>query len=92
MIPGFAARYNVHTLVYYEVRATYVPAARREPRFKNWCRQQAVESNCQHALAFQSEQMHAVIRTLTLTLFFCIIVIRAITGKKLVYWFYNLII
>lgn len=37
--PGFTARYNVHTLVYYEVHETYVEAARREKRFKNWCRQ-----------------------------------------------------
>ena len=36
---GFTARYNVHTLVYYEVHETYVEAARREKRFKNWCRQ-----------------------------------------------------
>ncbi|MDI9817692.1 MULTISPECIES: GIY-YIG nuclease family protein [unclassified Legionella] len=39
MIPGFTARYNVHNLVYYEVHATYVEAAHREKRFKNWCRQ-----------------------------------------------------
>ena len=37
--PGFTARYNVHILVYYEVHETYVEAARREKRFKNWCRQ-----------------------------------------------------
>ena len=39
VIPGFTARYNVNTLVYYDVHATYVEAARREKRFKNWCRQ-----------------------------------------------------
>lgn len=39
VIPGFTAKYNVHILVYYEVHATYVEAARREKRFKNWCRQ-----------------------------------------------------
>jgi len=39
VIPGFTARYNVHILVYYEVHETYVEAARREKRFKNWCRQ-----------------------------------------------------
>ena len=39
MIPGFTAKYNVHILVYYEIHATYIEAARREKRFKNWCRQ-----------------------------------------------------
>ena len=39
VVPGFTAKYNVHMLVYYEVHATYVEAARREKRFKNWCRQ-----------------------------------------------------
>ena len=39
VIPGFTARYNVQTLVYYKVHETYVEAARREKRFKNWCRQ-----------------------------------------------------
>ena len=39
MIPGFTAKYNVHNLVYYETHETYVEAARREKRFKNWCRQ-----------------------------------------------------
>jgi putative endonuclease len=39
VIPGFTAKYNVHRLVYYEVHATYVEAARREKRLKNWCRQ-----------------------------------------------------
>ena len=33
------ARYNVHMLVFYEVHETYVEAARREKRFKNWRRQ-----------------------------------------------------
>lgn len=37
--PGFTAKYNVHILVYYEIHATYIEAARREKRFKNWCRQ-----------------------------------------------------
>jgi putative endonuclease len=36
---GFTARYNVNMLVYYEIHGTYVEAARREKRFKNWCRQ-----------------------------------------------------
>ena len=39
VFPGFTARYNVHILAYYEVHETYVEAARREKRFKNWCRQ-----------------------------------------------------
>jgi len=39
VIPGFTARYNVHMLVFYEVHETYVEAARREKRFKNWRRQ-----------------------------------------------------
>ena len=39
VISGFTARYNVQTLVYDEVHETYVEAARREKRFKNWCRQ-----------------------------------------------------
>lgn len=39
LIPGFTARYNVHMLVFYEVHETYVEAARREKRFKNWRRQ-----------------------------------------------------
>ena len=38
-LPGFTAKYNVHMLVYYESHGTYVEAARREKRFKNWCRQ-----------------------------------------------------
>ena len=38
--PGFTARYNVHMLVYYEIHTTYVEAARREKRFKNWPGQQ----------------------------------------------------
>ena len=38
-ISGFTARYNVHKLAYYEIHDTYVEAARREKRFKNWCRQ-----------------------------------------------------
>ncbi|MCH9756713.1 MAG: GIY-YIG nuclease family protein [Gammaproteobacteria bacterium] len=39
IIPGFTARYNTHSLVYYEIHETYIEAARREKRFKNWCRQ-----------------------------------------------------
>ena len=35
---GFTAQYNVHIPVYYEVHSTYIEAARREARFKNWCR------------------------------------------------------
>ena len=38
VVPGFTAKYQVHMLVYYEIHATYVEAARREKRFKNWCR------------------------------------------------------
>jgi putative endonuclease len=36
---SFTAQYNVHMLVYYELHESYVEAARREQRFKNWCRQ-----------------------------------------------------
>ena len=36
--PGFTAKYNVNQLVYYEEHELYVEAARREKRFKNWCR------------------------------------------------------
>ena len=36
--PGFTAKYRVHMLVYYEIHTTYVEAARREKRFKNWPR------------------------------------------------------
>ncbi|KTD19137.1 Excinuclease ABC, C subunit-like protein [Legionella lansingensis] len=39
LTPGFTAKYNVHRLVYYEIHETYVGAARREKRFKNWSRQ-----------------------------------------------------
>ena len=39
VIPGFTAQYNVNILVYYEVHETYIEAARREKRFKNWRRQ-----------------------------------------------------
>ncbi len=38
-LPGFTAKYNVTNLVYYEAYEQYVEAARREKRFKNWCRQ-----------------------------------------------------
>jgi len=37
-IPGFTKKYHVHQLVYYEVHQEYTEAARREKRFKNWCR------------------------------------------------------
>ena len=39
VVPGFTAQYNVHILVYYEIHLTIMEAARRERRFKNWCRQ-----------------------------------------------------
>ena len=45
LIPGFAAKYNVYMLVYYETHETYVEAARREKRFKNWCRQWKLNLN-----------------------------------------------
>ncbi len=35
---SFTAQYNVHMLVYYEIHSTYIEAARRKARFKNWCR------------------------------------------------------
>lgn len=38
-IRGFTEKYNVNQLVYYETHELYVEAARREKRFKNWCRQ-----------------------------------------------------
>jgi putative endonuclease len=39
VIQGFTAQYNVHLLGYYETHSIYPDAARREKRFKNWCRQ-----------------------------------------------------
>ncbi len=39
VISGFTEKYNVDQLVYYEEHQMYVEAARREKRFKNWCRQ-----------------------------------------------------
>lgn len=39
VVPGFTAQYDVHMLVYYEIHQTVMEAARRERRFKNWCRQ-----------------------------------------------------
>ena len=39
VIPSFTAKYNVNSLVYYEIHDSYMEAARREKRFKNWCRQ-----------------------------------------------------
>ena len=38
VIPGFTAKYQVHLLVYYEAHEDIMEAARRERRFKNWCR------------------------------------------------------
>ncbi|WP_042647847.1 GIY-YIG nuclease family protein, partial [Legionella pneumophila] len=39
VVPAFTATYNVHILVYYEIHQSYIEAARREKRFKNWPRQ-----------------------------------------------------
>lgn len=38
-IPGFTTKYNVQMLVYYEMHESYIAAACREQRFKNWPRQ-----------------------------------------------------
>ncbi|MDP1975415.1 MAG: GIY-YIG nuclease family protein [Alphaproteobacteria bacterium] len=38
-VDSFTAKHNVCMLVYYETYNTYIEAARREKRFKNWCRQ-----------------------------------------------------
>lgn len=38
VVPGFTAKYKVHRLVYYEVHQDILEAAKRERRFKNWCR------------------------------------------------------
>ena len=38
IIPGFTTKYNVNQLVYYEEHELYIEAAKREKRFKNWCR------------------------------------------------------
>jgi putative endonuclease len=38
-ILGFTAKYNIHSLVYYEEHQNIVEMARREKRIKNWCRQ-----------------------------------------------------
>lgn len=38
VILGFTSKYNIHQLVYYEVHQDIMEAARRERRFKNWCR------------------------------------------------------
>jgi len=43
VIPGFTAEYNATQLVYYEIHEHYVEAARREKRFKNWCRQWKID-------------------------------------------------
>ena len=39
VVAGFTAKYQTHQLVYYEQHQTIEEAARREKRFKNWCRQ-----------------------------------------------------
>jgi len=39
LVFGFTAKYNVSQLVYFEEHGSYVEAARREKRLKNWCRQ-----------------------------------------------------
>jgi putative endonuclease len=46
--PSFTAKHGVHMLVYYESHDSYVEAARREKRFKNWCRQWKLELIEQH--------------------------------------------
>ena len=38
-VDSFTGKHNVCMLVYYETYNTYIEAARREKRFKNWCRQ-----------------------------------------------------
>ena len=38
VIPGFTNKHEIHLLVYYEAHITYIEAARREKRFKNWSR------------------------------------------------------
>lgn len=43
VVPCFTEKYNVSILVYYEVHQQYVEAARREKRFKNWCRQWKID-------------------------------------------------
>ena len=42
---SFTAQYNGHMLVYYEIHSTYLEAARREERFKNWCRKWKLNLN-----------------------------------------------
>ena len=42
-IPSFTEKYNVTRLVYYEIHQEYIEAARREKRFKNWCRQWKID-------------------------------------------------
>ena len=39
LIAGFTERYDIKLLVYYEIHATMIEAARREKRFKNWPRE-----------------------------------------------------
>lgn len=43
VVPCFTEKYNVSILVYYEVHQQYIEAARREKRFKNWCRQWKID-------------------------------------------------
>ena len=38
LILSFTSEYNVNKLVYFEEHSTILEAARRERRFKNWCR------------------------------------------------------
>ena len=38
VIPGFTNKHEIQLLVYYEAHTTYIEAARREKRFKNWSR------------------------------------------------------
>ena len=39
VVTGFTQKYNLCQLVYYEAHESTLEAARRERRFKNWCRQ-----------------------------------------------------
>jgi putative endonuclease len=43
VVPCFTEKYNISILVYYEVHQQYIEAARREKRFKNWCRQWKID-------------------------------------------------
>ena len=42
IVSGFTATYDIHMLVFYEVHESYIEAARREKRFKNWPRQRKI--------------------------------------------------